>query len=168
MTTADIVLLIPLAWGLYRGLRKGIIVEVSSILAIILGVYACSKFSDLVAGFLGTHIHSHVSSLYLSICAVILVFVGVLVLVFFIAKRIQHLAKALFLGMADRILGGLFGMLKWALLISFILYFFDILNQKAGIISGVTLEHSWVYTNLVRLAPLVMPTLIKSKAKLLI
>jgi membrane protein required for colicin V production len=168
MTKTDIVLLIPLLWGLYNGLRKGIIVEVSSILAIILGVYTCSKFSDLVADFLGTHIHSHVSSLYLSICAVIIVFVGVVIAVFFIAKSIQKLAKAIFLGIADRILGGLFGMLKWALLISFILYFFDILNQKAGIVSGVTLEHSWVYTQLLRLAPLVMPTLIKSKAKLLI
>jgi len=168
MTTTDIVLLIPLLWGLYRGLRKGIIVELASILAIILGVYACSKFSDMVADFLGTHIHSHVSSLYLSIGSVIIVFLGVVILVFFIAKRIKKLAEALFLGIADKILGALFGMFKWALLLSFILYFFDILNQKAGIVSSTSLEHSWVYMQLIKLAPLVMPTLLKSKARLLI
>ena len=166
--TVDIVLLIPLLWGLYKGFRKGLIVELASILAIILGVYACSKFSDLVTGFLGTHIHSHISSLYLSICSVIILFLGVVILVFFIAKRIQKLAETLLLGIANRIFGAAFGMFKWALLISFILYFFDILNQKAGIVPQSTLEHSWMYSHLVVLAPLVMPTLLKSKTMLLI
>jgi membrane protein required for colicin V production len=164
----DVILLIPLAWGFYNGLRKGIIVELASILAIILGVYACSKFSDVVAGFLGTHIHSHVSSVYLSVCATVLVFIGVVILVFFLAKRIQKLAEKLLLGVANRILGALFGTLKWALLLSFVLYFFDILNQKAGIVSQASLQQSWVYTHLITLAPLVMPTLLKSKAMLMI
>jgi membrane protein required for colicin V production len=166
--TVDIILIIPLLWGAFKGFRKGLIVELASILAIILGVYACSQFSDLVAGFLGTHLHSHVSSLYLSIISVIILFLGVVILTFFIAKRIQKLAEALFLGIANRILGAIFGAFKWALLISFVLYFFDILNQKAGIVSQTSLEHSVVYGYLVKLAPLVMPTLIKSKAKLLI
>lgn len=166
--TTNIILLVPLAWGFYKGLRKGLIVELASILAIILGVYACSKFSDMVADFLGVHIHGHVSSLYLSVAAVILVFLGVVMLVFFIAKRIQKLAETLFLGLANRILGAIFGMLKWALLVSFVLYFFDILNQKAGIVPQTTLDQSIAYHYLVKLAPLVMPTLLKSKAKLLI
>lgn len=167
LMTLNIILIIPLAWGFYKGLRKGLIVELASILAIILGVFACSKFSDMVADFLGEHIHSHISSLYLSICAVILVFIGVVILVFFIAKRIQKLAEALFLGIANRIFGALFGLFKWALLVSFVLYFFDILNQKAGIVSASTLERSIVYEHLIKLAPLVMPTLLKSKAKLI-
>ena len=166
--TADIILSIPLIWGAYKGMKKGLIVELASILAIILGVYACSKFSDVMAEFLGSHIHSQISSLYLSILSVILVFIGVLILVFFIAKRIQKLAEALFLGIANRILGAIFGIFKWALLLSFLLYFFDILNQKAGIVSQASLQHSWVYSHLIGLAPLVMPTLLKSKAKLLI
>jgi membrane protein required for colicin V production len=162
--TVDIVLFVPLLWGLYKGFRKGFIVEIASILALILGVYACSKFSDVVAELLKAH--SHLSSLYLSVCSVIIVFLGVVILVFFLAKRIQKLAEALMLGIANRILGAIFGALKWALLISFILYFFDILNQRAGIVSQATLEHSVVYTYLIKLAPLVMPTLIKSKANL--
>jgi membrane protein required for colicin V production len=166
--TLDIVLLIPLLWGAFKGFRKGLIVELASILAIILGAWACSKFSDIVADFLGSHIHSHISSLYLSICAVIIVFIGVVIGVFLIAKSIQKLAETIMLGWANRLFGALFGLFKWALLVSFILYFFDILNQKADIVSQATLEHSVVYSHLVKLAPLVMPTLIKSKAKLLI
>src|SRR5579872_7334759 len=116
--TVDIVLLVPILWGIYKGFRKGLIVELASILAIILGVWACSKFSDLVASFLGTYIHSEISSLYLSIISVIILFLGVVILVFFIAKRIQKLAEAIMLGIANRILGAIFGGFKWALLIS--------------------------------------------------
>ena len=166
--TLNLVLLVPLLWGFYKGFRRGLIVEIASILAIILGIYACSRFSDMVAGFLGAHLHSHISSLYLSVAAVIIVFIGVVIVVFFVAKRIQKLAETLFLGTANRILGAIFGTLKWALLLSFVLYFFSILNQKAGIVPLATLQHSWVYNHLVGFAPLVMPTLLKSKKILLI
>lgn len=166
--TTNIILAIPLIWGFYKGFKKGLIVELASILAIILGVYACSKLSDVVANYLGANIHTHLSSLYLSIISVAIVFIGILILVFFLAKRIQKLAEALFLGMANRILGGLFGAFKWAFLISVFLYLFDILNAKAGIVGTDVLQQSWMYTHLVLLAPLIMPTLLKSKAKLLI
>jgi membrane protein required for colicin V production len=164
----NVILVIPLIWGFYKGFRKGLIVELASILAIILGVYACSKFSDVVANFLGANLHTHLSSLYLSVISVAIVFIGILILVFFIAKRIQKVAEALFLGIANRILGGIFGAFKWAFLISVFLYLFDILNAKAGIVGAEVLRQSWVYTHLILLAPLIMPTLLKSKAKLLI
>jgi membrane protein required for colicin V production len=164
----NIILAIPIVWGFYKGFKKGLIVELASILAIILGVYACSKFSDTVANFLGSNLHTHISSLYLTVISVAIVFIGILILVSFLAKRIQKLAEALFLGIANRILGGIFGAFKWALLISMLLYLFDILNAKASFVSGEVLQQSWVYTHLVLLAPWVMPTLLKSKAKLMI
>jgi len=166
--TANIILLIPILWGAYHGVRKGLIVELASILAIILGIYGCAKFSDVVASFLGTELHSNMSSVYISIIADVVVFLGIVILVFFLAKRIEKVAQALLLGWANRLLGGIFGAFKWALMISVVLYFFDVLNARAGLVSAETLQHSVVYTHLVKLAPLVMPALIKSKSKLLI
>jgi membrane protein required for colicin V production len=165
--TANIILLIPILWGFYKGFRKGLVVELASILAIILGIFACAKFSDVVASFLGTEVHS-MSSVYLSIIADVVVFLGIIILVFFLAKRIENVAKALLLGWANRLLGGIFGAFKWALLISVLLYFFDVLNSKADIVNAETLQRSFVYTHLVLLAPWIMPALIKSKSKLLI
>jgi membrane protein required for colicin V production len=164
----NIILLIPLIWGFYRGFKKGLIVELASILAIILGIYACAKFSDVVANFLGTALHSDVSSLYISILADVLLFIGILIGVHFIAKAIQKLAETLLLGIPNRIFGGIFGALKWALLMSVLLYFFDILNTKADIIAEYKLQYSWMYNHLILIAPLVMPALIKTKARLLI
>lgn len=168
MSTADIVLCIPLLWGFYKGFRKGLIVELASILAIILGIYACSRFSDMVASFIGDNLHTHLSSLYLSVIATVLVFIGILIVVFFLAKRLEKVAEALYLGFVNHLLGAIFGLLKWALLVSVLLYFFDILNTKAGIVSTASLQHSWLYSHLVQLAPCIMPALLKSKAKLLV
>lgn len=168
MSTADIILAIPLAWGLFKGFRKGLIVEIASILAIIMGIYACSRFSDMVAAYIGENLHTHLSSLYLSIIATVLVFVGILILVFFLAKRLEKVAEALHFGLINHLLGAIFGLLKWALLLSVILYFFDILNTRAGIVNAASLQHSWLYSHLVQFAPLIMPILLKSKAKLLI
>ena len=164
----NIILLIPLAWGFYKGFKKGLIVELASILAIILGIYLCAKFSDVVADFLGTELHSNVSSLYLSILADIVLFLGIFILVNLLGKSIQKVAEKLFLGLPNRILGGLFGAFKWALIISVLLYFFDILNTKADLVAEYKLQHSWMYTHLILLAPLIMPALIKTKAKLII
>jgi membrane protein required for colicin V production len=164
----NIILLIPILWGAFKGFRKGLIVELASILAIILGVFVCCKFSDVLANYLGMKLHTHLSSLYLSIIAIAILFIGILILVFFLAKRIQKVAEALFLGWANRILGALFGAFKWALLLSMLLYLFDMLNAKAYLVGTDRLEQSWVYSHLVLLAPLVMPLLVKSKAKLLI
>lgn len=165
---ANIILAAPLIWGAYKGMRKGLIVELASVLAIILGVYACSRFSDLIADFMGAHFHNRISALYLSVGSVIIVFLAVLVLVFFIAKGIEKLAKTLLLGTVNRILGALFGLFKWALLVSVLLYFFDILNQKVGLVQPTTLNQCWMYVHLLPLAPAVMPALLKSKARLLI
>ena len=48
----DIVILIPLLWGAYRGFMKGFIVSISTFLALILGVYGAINFSDFVSKFL--------------------------------------------------------------------------------------------------------------------
>ena len=45
MNYLDIILIIPLAYGLVQGLRKGLIKEIAGLLAIILGIYLARYFS---------------------------------------------------------------------------------------------------------------------------
>jgi len=56
MNYLDIVLCIPLIWGAWRGLIKGFIIEVSTLIALGLGIYGGIHFSDLVASGLSTFI----------------------------------------------------------------------------------------------------------------
>ena len=52
MNWLDIVLAIPLLWFLYRGFRNGLIIELASLAALILGIYAALHFSFYVQEYL--------------------------------------------------------------------------------------------------------------------
>ena len=51
----DIVLVIPLLWGMIRGLRRGLILEVTGLVALFLGAYAALFGSDIAAEWLDAH-----------------------------------------------------------------------------------------------------------------
>jgi membrane protein required for colicin V production len=50
MNYLDIILAIPLLWGLYKGVSKGIIKELASLVALIVGIYGAVHFADSIQG----------------------------------------------------------------------------------------------------------------------
>ena len=48
MNYLDIILSIPLLWGLYKGITRGIIKELASLLALVLGTYGAIHFSEQI------------------------------------------------------------------------------------------------------------------------
>ncbi len=55
MNYIDIILLILLAWGLISGLKNGLVHEVASLAALILGVVGAIHFSDFTSDLLIEH-----------------------------------------------------------------------------------------------------------------
>ena len=49
MVLLDYIVLIPLCWFAFMGFKRGLIYELTSILALVLGVWASYRFSDTVA-----------------------------------------------------------------------------------------------------------------------
>ena len=49
MNYIDIIICIPLVWGLYKGFTKGLIIEAASFIAFGLGVWGGIHFSDFIA-----------------------------------------------------------------------------------------------------------------------
>ena len=52
MSFLDIVLGVLLIWGLYKGLRNGLFVEIASLVALIAGLYGAIRFSYVTANYL--------------------------------------------------------------------------------------------------------------------
>ena len=46
MNYLDIIIIIPLIWGAYKGFRKGFIIEIASLIALILGIWGGINFSS--------------------------------------------------------------------------------------------------------------------------
>ena len=73
----DIILSIPLLWGAVRGIRRGLILEVTGLVALFLGAYAALFGSDVAAGWLDAQFA--IGKSYLGILAFAVTFITVAV-----------------------------------------------------------------------------------------
>ena len=46
MNFLDIILIIPIAFGAWKGFKKGLIIELFTLLALLVGIYSAIHFSD--------------------------------------------------------------------------------------------------------------------------
>ena len=114
MNLFDLISIGLIAYGSFRGFSKGLIVEMSSLLAIFLGFTVGINFDDLVSNFLYNTFTIEFS--LLKIFVFLIIFFITYSLVILIAKSITKFIKAVNLGFINSILGSLFGLCKWSLL----------------------------------------------------
>ena len=101
----DLAVVCLLVYGLSRGAYRGFFVEVSSLLALVLGVFGALHFSSFTTSLLGNYIEWD----YLPILAFALTYIGIMIGVAWIGKVLTKLAKVVLLGFLNRLLGALFG-----------------------------------------------------------
>ena len=132
MNYIDIILSIPLLWGLYKGLKRGIIKELTSLLALILGIYGAVHFSEQLQSIFQANIS--IDDSLLPIISFAASFILIVLLVRLIGLLLDKIIKMAALGMISRLLGGVFGMLKTGFIISAILLVFNTLDYQLEII----------------------------------
>ena len=143
MNVIDIVLLVFILLGLVRGFMKGLFVEIASLLALILGVYGAIHFSNYAAGFLETK--TDWSEKTIAITAFAITFVAIVFLITLAGKALTKIADFAALGILNKLLGGVFGGLKTALILSVILTIFDKMNRNLPFVDEQTIEDSMLY-----------------------
>ena len=150
MNIIDIILIIPIIWFAYLGFKRGLIIELASLIALILGIYAALYFSfyaeDLLANIF------NMGPKYRGIAAFILTFVVVIVVVHLIGKLLEKIINLVALGFLNKLAGGIFGVLKGAVLLSVILLILNQFNNK--LISQEKKEGSMFYGPVAGIAPL--------------
>lgn len=161
MNYIDITLCIPLVWGLYKGFTKGLIIEAASMIAFGLGVWGGIHFSSWVADKITTTFSWQ--SEYLPIVSFALTFLGIIIAVYFIAKLIQRLVEGLAMGAINKIGGALFGTLKFALMMSVVIFMINAIEKSYPIISFEAKQKSLLYKPVGQIAPLLIPALNDSK-----
>lgn len=154
----DIVLGVLLAIGLIRGLMKGAIVEVASLLALFLGIYGAINFSFYAVDFLNQYLDWGAS--YITITAFILTFILIVLAITLVGKFFTRLAKLLALGLVNRLLGGIFGVLKTGFILSVILLFLASISSHNALIDQATIDQSVLYHPLEQLGAKILPSLV--------
>lgn len=122
----DIIIILAAVVALILGFRKGIISQLCSLIAIVMGVLACQAFGDdatrLVAACTGTDISAHGQSYYA--CAVVGhvgLFIIVWLGVWLVSRLTSATVRVAHLSQIDSWLGAPFMCFKWVLIISILL-----------------------------------------------
>ena len=115
MNPFDILIIVILGYSLVRGLFRGMVKEISSIIGVFGGFYAAYTYYMVLAKLLSGLIHD-VS--YLNILSFLIIFCCVLIIVSVLGVIIKYLLNIAFLGWVDRIGGLVFGIIKAILIVS--------------------------------------------------
>jgi membrane protein required for colicin V production len=119
----DIVLAVSFAWALFNGFRKGLIIKVASIVALIVGVYAGFHFSSFAGEWLSKQFNWSGSTL--SVGAFVLTFLGVVIGIHFMAKLLEKVVDLTALSMLNKLGGMAFGMIQVLVLLSVLSFTLD-------------------------------------------
>lgn len=116
MNTVDIVLAILLLIAIGLGLRKGFILQLASLVALVLGIFGAVKLTDSAVELFNSSTQAEIE--HISLIMFCVVFILIVVLVHIGAHLLEKALKLVALNWANRIAGGIFSMMKWALIIS--------------------------------------------------
>lgn len=151
----DITFGIILIIGLYYGIKNGLFVEIASIISFILGVFLAIKFSYLVKDFLESLVNWNPQTI--QITAFVLTLILVLIGVHLLAKIFTKIADFAFLGWANKLAGGIFSILKTALLIGIVLNLVQKINIDNQLISKEKQDKSIFYRPILDTTAFIMP-----------
>jgi len=160
MNTLDIILALILAFGFIRGFLKGFIVEVASLAALVLGIYGAVYFSYILSDFIKPYSDWDPSVLQLISFAG--TFLIIVILISLAGKLITKLAENIALGVLNKFLGAIFGLLKVGMILSIVLLVFSKLNDSMPFVEKIKVEDSKLYEPVKNFSESVFPNLIKN------
>jgi membrane protein required for colicin V production len=155
MNWLDWLLLGILAWAAIQGFQRGFIIELASLVALVVGIWAAVHFSDRFAAAVGIDAEN-------TALAFLLTFLAVLLVVHLLARFLTTLIDIAQLGVPNKLAGIVFGMLRSAFSLSVAL------NLLVGYSEGAmpaepVREGSRTYAPLRAFAPLIVPVLGETK-----
>lgn len=163
MNTIDIVLGLILIIAFFMGFRKGLLLNIASLVGVIVAVYCALYFSE----YAGVYVEKWFdwSTNTNRAAAFVITFLIIMLVFRLLGGILTKVADFAMLGIFNKILGGVFNMAKWAFLISVVFMF---VNNSANyqISTAQKRAESILYNPVASLAPAVLPAVMKEVDKL--
>lgn len=144
MSFIDIIIILFLLWGAIEGFLKGLIIEVATLAGLIFGVYLAIRYSPYTEEILRDFLN--VTSRYIAYIALAVTFVVVVAGVYVIGKLLTKLVDILTLGWVNKLIGSVFGILKYMVIVCVLLLILDAVNGKFEFLSEETLQKSKLFS----------------------
>lgn len=128
MNYLDVIVLIPVLWGAYKGFSNGLISEGGTVLALVLGIWASVSFSETGGEYVAKFLS--ITGQYKEIVAFSLIFLIVVIICFIITRLLTKLFETIKLGWLNKLLGIVFGATKYIIVFAFVFFFIQTLVQR--------------------------------------
>lgn len=148
----DLVILIPILYGLYKGYTKGLILSLATFLGLLLGIYGGVKFSHFTSNLLLEKFELDIPLLSFAVTFLIIV-----IAVYLLGKLLSKIVDAIALGLFNNIAGAIFGAVKIILILAVIQLFFKSLNSQFAIVEEEMLVSSQLYLLLEKTSAIIFP-----------
>ena len=159
MNYMDVILGILLLLGILRGFFKGFFASLASLIAIVAGIYFAAHCSHFIGDAIGSSVSW--SPAVVSLVAFLITFTLVLLGVSLSGKLLTKIADVAALGIFNKLLGAAFGFFKMGFICSAVLMLLGGINAHVELIKQETLDGSALYEPVQKIAPLLLPELLK-------
>jgi len=135
MNVFDIILYLALAWAVYNGWRRGFLLQMLSLMAVVAAFCLAVKYGDALGRALGIGEGA-------AAAGCLIIFVAALVGIGIAGRLMRAVFRFAGLGAIDTLLGVLFSVAKILLVTSVLFAGFDALNGECGMVSPQTVGES--------------------------
>ena len=146
MNLIDSICLIILIYGSYKGFKNGIVGELLSFLGILLGIYLSKTYHPIVDEYLATIFDS--TNQLVSLISVILIFSVTIILTKILSKVITKALNVMALGLLNKLIGSIFGLLKYLLILCIITFIFSKANDVFVLIETNKIEKTQIFSKI--------------------
>ena len=146
MNLIDSICLILLIYGSYKGFKNGIVGELLSFLGILLGIYLSKTYYPIVDEYLATIFDS--TNQLVSLISVILIFSVTIILTKILSKVITKALNVMALGLLNKLIGSIFGLLKYLLILCIITFIFSEANDIFVFIEKNKIEETQIFSKI--------------------
>ena len=154
MGIIDIIILIFIILMLILGFRKGFIISLTSLVALILGIYLAIHFSNFASELLKANFD--VSATYLPILSFAITFLIILIGILLLGKLLEKLVDMVGMGFLNHLAGAVLGVIKSVLILSVIFFVITIADPNETLITPKAKHESLLYKHIAGIVPTMM------------
>ncbi len=136
MNVFDIIVYIALAWAVFNGWRRGFLLQMLSLVAVVAALFFAAQYGSELERILGLNVQMP------GVVGFIAIFVGALIITSIGAYVLRAVFRFAGLGMVDVFFGILFSVAKVGLIVSVLFSWFASINKNYEWASKQTVEES--------------------------
>jgi membrane protein required for colicin V production len=157
MNFIDMFIVVLLVYAVFRGITRGLVLQMASLAALIAGIFLALKFSGFTARFLIKHWSFDYE--YLFVVSLAITFTGVFILITLLGNLLDKVVEATPLSLINKLAGAVFSICKVMLIVGILLLFIDRLDKQISILPKNAREGSFFYKPVTSATRFLFPSL---------